>query len=107
MQLIHLLSLCVVKFLLQAMDDRLLGHLSLAVGLGMSNGYEPSLATQTVEIVGEPISIKLLAVIKDDGTGDAEASDDVLPNEPSYFGGGIEGDGLGLYPLGEVVYCNK
>jgi len=89
------------------MEDRLIGRFGLAIGMGMSNGGELSLATQIAKIVSVPIGIELPAVIKDDSTGDAEGSDDVLPNEPSYFGGGDGGDGFGLYPLGEVVYRYK
>ena len=55
-------------------------------------------------MVGELIRIVLPAIIKDDGAGDAEPSDDVLLNEPSYVGGGDGGDRLNLYPLGEVVH---
>jgi len=47
------------------------------------------------------------AVIKDDGTGDAETIDDVPLNEPAYFGFGYRGNGLGLYPLGKVVDRHK
>ena len=86
------------------MEDRLVGRFGLDVGLGISNGGEPGLAAQITKIVGELIDIELPAVIKDHDVGDAQASDDVLPNEPSYFGGGDGGDGLSLYPLGEVVY---
>jgi len=88
-------------------ENRLVGRLSLAVGLRVSNGGEPSLATQIAEVVSEPIGIEVPAIIKDDGTGDAEASNDVLPNELSYFSGGDGGDSLSLNPLGEVVHCYK
>jgi len=54
------------------MEDRLVSRFGLAVGLGMSNGGEPSLAAQIVEIVSEPIGIELPVVIKDDGTGTAK-----------------------------------
>ena len=107
MQFICPLSLCVVKFVLQAIEDRLVSHLSLAVGLRVSNGDEPSFPAQVAKIVSEPIGVKLPAVIKDDGTRDAKASDDVPPNEPSYFIGGYGGYGLIHYPLGEVVHHYK
>jgi len=89
------------------MKDRLVGRLGLAIRLRVSNGGEPSLAAQVTEIVGEFIDVELSAVIEDDGTGNAEASDDVSPNKPSYFSGGYRGYGLDLYPLGEVVHSHK
>ena len=89
------------------MENRLVGCFSLAVRMGMSNDDELSLAAQITEIIGELIGIKLPTIIKDDSTGDAEASDDVPPNEPSYFGGGERGDGFSLYSPGEVVYHYK
>jgi len=49
----------------------------------------------------------LHAIIKYDGVADAEASNDVSPNKPSSFSGGDGGDGLGLYPLGELVHYYK
>jgi len=107
MQFIRRLSLCVIKFLLQAIEDRLVGRLGLAVGLGVSNGSEPSLVAQVAGTVNEPIGVKLYVVIKDNGTRDAEASDDVPPNKPPYFNGGYGGYGLGLYPLTEVIHCYK
>jgi len=59
------------------MKDRLVGHLGLAVGLRVSHSGELSLAAQAAEIVCEPTSVKLPPVIKDDGTTDAKAGDDV------------------------------
>jgi len=67
------------------MEDRLVGCFGLVVGLGMSNAGEPSLAASIIEIVSEPIGIELPVVTKYDSTGDATASDDIPPNEPSYF----------------------
>ena len=89
------------------MEDRLVSRFGLAVGLGMSNGGEPSLTAQIAEIVDEPISIELPVVIKDDSMWDAKASDDVPPDELSCFGDGDGDDGFGLSPLGEVVYHYK
>ena len=103
MQFIRPLSLSVIKFLLQAIENGLVGPLDLAVCLGVSNGGELGLAAQVTEIVGELIGIELPVIIKDDSTGDVEASDDVPPNEPSYFSSGDGSDGFGLYPLGKVV----
>ena len=37
----------------------------------------------------------------------AEAGDDVSPNELSYFSDGYEGYGLGFNSFGEVVHCHK
>jgi len=107
MQFVCLFTLYVLKFLLQAIEDRLVGCLSFAVGVTMSNGGEPSLATQVVEIIDELIGVELSTVVEDGGTGDAEASDGVSPNKPSYFSSGYGGYSLGLYPLGEVVDCHK
>ena len=89
------------------MEDRLVGRLGLAVGLRVSNSSELSLAAQVVEIVREPTGVELPAVMKDDGTRDAEAGYDVLPNEPSHFSGGYRGYSLSLYPFGEVVDDHK
>jgi len=74
-------------------ENRVVGRLNLPVGLKVSNGGELSWAAQIAEVVSEPIGIELPAVIKDDGTGDAKASNNVSPNECSYFSGG---DGLSL-----------
>ena len=46
MQLVRSFSFCVVKFLLQAMEDRLIGGLDLAVGLRVSNGNKLRSAAQ-------------------------------------------------------------
>ena len=89
------------------MEDRFIGCLGLAVGLRVCHSSEPSLTTQVAEIVSELIGVELLAVIKNDGTRDVEAGDDVPSNEPSHFSGGYRGYGLSLYPFGEVVDRHK
>ena len=93
--------------LLQAMEDIFISCLGLAVGLGVWHGSEARLAAQVTEVVHEFTSVELSTVIKNYGTRDAEAGDDVPPNELSYFGGGDGGVGFGLYQLGEVVYRYK
>jgi len=82
------------------MENRIVGHLGLAVGLRVSNDGELSLASKVVKIISELIGVKLSAVIENDGTGDAEAGDDVPSNEPSYSSGSYGGYSLGLYLLG-------
>ena len=106
MQFVYPFFLCVVKFLLQAIEDTLV-HLGLPDGLRANSGGESSLVAQVVETIGELIGVELSTVIEDDGTGDAEVGDDVPPNEPSYFSGGYGGDSLGLYPFDKVVDHNK
>jgi len=49
--------------------------------------------------------VELPAVVENYGTRDADTSDNVLPNELTYFSGGYGGNTLGLYPFGEVVHC--
>ena len=89
------------------MEDRFVGRLRLAIGLSVSHSNESSLVAQTAEIVCESTGVELPAVIKDDGPRDAEASDDVFPNEPSHFSSGYRSYGLSLYPFGEVVHRHK
>jgi len=89
------------------MEDRLVSRLSLAVGLRVSHSAELSLAAQAVEIVCEPTSVDMPAVIKDDGTRDAEVGDDVPPKEPLHFSGGYRGYSLDLYPFDKVVDRHK
>ena len=89
------------------MEDRLVGRLGLAVGLRVSHSSEPSLAAQVAEIVRELTCVKLLAVVKNDGERNVEASDNVAPNERSNFSSGYGGHDLSLYPFGEVVDCHK
>jgi len=89
------------------MEDRLIGGLSFAVGLGVSHSSEPRLATQVIKIVREFTSVELPAIVKNDGTRDAEAGDGVSPNGLSYLSGGYRGNNLSLYPFGEVVNRHK
>jgi len=89
------------------MEDGLVGCLGLAIGLKVSHSGEPSLAAQVAEIVREPTGVELLAVIKDDGTRDSKASDNVPSNEPSHFSGGYRGYNLDLYPFGKIVDRHK
>jgi len=81
------------------MEDRLIGHLGLAVGLRMSYSNEPYLAAQVAEIVREFTGVKLPTVIKTNGMRNAKVGDNVSSNEPSYFSGGCRGYGFSLYPL--------
>ena len=62
------------------MEDRLIGHLGLAVGLRVSHSREPHLTAEIAQIVRELAGIELPTVIKDDGPWDAEMGDDVSPN---------------------------
>jgi len=89
------------------MEDRLIGHLGLAVGLRMSYSNEPYLAAQVAEIVREFTGVKLPTVIKTNGMRNAKVGDNVSSNEPSYFSGGCRGYGFSLYPFGEVVDHHK
>jgi len=73
----------------------------------VDNGREPSLAPQSAEVVSELSSVELSATVENDGARNAEASDDVPPYEPSYFSRSCGGDGLGFYPLNEVVNSHK
>ena len=88
------------------MENRLVSRLGLAVGLRVNHSSELSLVGQVAKIV-EPNGIELPTVIEDDGARNAEAGDDVPPNEPSYFSGGYRCYGLSLYPFGKVVGRHK
>ena len=85
------------------MEDRLIGGLDLAVGLRVSNSNKLRSAAQVVEMVHKLTGVKLPVVVKNDGARNAEASDNVSSNEPSYPNSGYRGYGLGLYPFCEVV----
>jgi len=89
------------------MEDGFVGYLCLAVGLGVGNGAELSLAPQDAEVVSELSGIELSAIIENNGARNAEETDDVPPYETSYFGCSYGGDGFGLYPLGEVIDRHK
>ena len=69
------------------MEDKPIGCLGLAIGLRVSRCREPHLTVQIAQIIRELTSIEVSAVIKDNGPGDAETGDNVLPNESSdvYF----------------------
>ena len=64
MQFVHPFTFRVIKLLLQAVEDRFIGRLRLAIGLGMCHSSEASLATQVTEVVRELAGVKLPTVIK-------------------------------------------
>ena len=103
MQFVRPLSLSFVKFLLEAVGNGLVGRLGLTTGIRVGDHGEPGLAPQGAKIVDELIGVEWPAVIKDDGMGNVEASDDIPLDEPPHIGCGCGGNDLGLYPLSEVV----
>ena len=88
------------------MENRLVGRLGLPIGLRVRHSCEPHLIAQIGQTVYELAGIKLSAVIKDNGPGDAETGDDVSPNEPPYLSSCYRGYSLGFYPLVEVIDCH-
>jgi len=89
------------------MENGFVGRLCLAIGLRVGNGSELGLAPHATEVVSELSGVELFAVVENDGMRNAEASDNVPPYKPSYFGRSYEGDNLDLYRLGEVVNHHK
>jgi len=68
---------------------------------------EPSLASQSAEVVCDLGSVKLLPVIEDHCARDTKAGDDILPNEFTYFGGSDGSHSFSLDPLCEVIYDDE
>jgi len=87
-------------------EDRFIGRISLAVGLGMCHSIEASLASQVTEVVRELAGVKLPTVVKNYGTR-CKAGDDVPLNELSHLSGGYGHYTLTLDPLGEVIHCHE
>jgi len=102
-QFVRPFTFLVDKLLLQATKDRLIGRLSLAVGLSVCHSSETSLVAQVTEIVCEFTGVKLPTVFKHYGVKNAKAGDNVSPNELLYFSGRY-GD---LDPFGEVVHRHE
>ena len=107
MQFIRPFTFHVVKLLLQAMENRLIDRLGLAIGLKVCNSSETSLATQVVEIVHEFTGVELPAIVEIYGARNAQAGDNVSSNKLLYFSSGCRGYSLDPYPFGEVVHLHK
>ena len=106
-QLVCLVTLGVIEFFLNTMEDGFVGYLGLSISLGMRHSREASLTAQATEIISKLTGIELSAVVEDHCAGDAESGDNISPDKLSHFCSGNRGDGLNLDPLGEVVCSHK
>ena len=86
MQFIYLFALCIILFLLQAMENDFVHLFGLVVGLWMSHCGEPRLASQSAEVIDHLTYVKLSTVIDDHYPRDSKMGDDVFPNVHSDFG---------------------
>ena len=89
------------------MKDNPVGCFGLAVGLKVSDGSEPGLAPEGAQVIYDLRGVKLAPVVKNHGTRDAEASNDILPNELLNLGHSNRGNSLSFYPLGKVIHRDK
>jgi len=73
----------------------------------MCNSREPGLAAEGAYIICDLGSVKLALVVEDHALGNADTSDDALPDEFFDFSCGYGGNNLSFYPLREIVHHNK
>jgi len=73
----------------------------------MSNDHELSLTAEGARVICDLGGVKLMSVVEDHCAGDTKASDDILPDELPDLSHGDGGDGLYLYPLSKIVYCDE
>ena len=73
----------------------------------MGDSNEPGLTPQGAEVVCDLSGVELTPVIEDPSMRDAEAGDDVLPDEFSYFNSGNRSHCFDLYPLCEIIHGDK
>ena len=65
------------------------------------------MAAQVAEVIHEPTSIKLSAIVENHGSRDAESGNDVPLDKPAHLCCGNGRDGLIFDLLGEVVHDHK
>ena len=80
-QLFHPSSLHIIQPLFQPIDHDLMNSLSLSVSLEVGRSGIPVCNSQVTSVSPEGLVVKLEAIIRDEGVGDLESSNDVLPDK--------------------------
>ena len=84
-QLFHPSSLRIIQPLFQPIDHDLINNLGLSISLGVGKSGIPVCNSQVTTVSPEGLAVKLEAIIRDEGVGDPESSNDVLPDKLLYI----------------------
>ena len=100
-------SFPIIQPLFQPVDYDFVNSFSLSITLEVSRSGIPVCNSQVTAVSPEGLTIKLKAVVLDEGVGDPKSSNNVLPDK--LLGVHIPdiGQGLGFDPFGEIVHVNQ
>ena len=106
-QLFHPSSFCIIQPPLESVHYDFVNSFSLSIPLGISWGRIRIRYSQFTTVSPEGFAIKLKAIVRDEGTRDPEACDNVFPNK--FLGNHIPNicQGLSFHPLSKVICADQ
>jgi len=106
-QFFHPSSLRIIQSLFQPIDHDLINGLGLSISLGVGWSGIPVCNSQVTTVSPEDLTIKLKAVVRDEGMRDPKLSDDVLLDKLLSIYILDIGQRLGFNPFGEIVCADQ
>ena len=106
-QLFHLSFLRIIHSLFQPIDYDFINSLALSIPLGVGRSGISVCNSEVTTVSPEGFTIKLKAVIRDEGMRDSKSSNDVLLDKFLSIHIPDVGQWLCFDPFGEIVYANQ
>ena len=100
-------SLHIIQSLFQPIDYDLINSLGLPISLGVGRSGISVRNSQVATISPKRLTIKLKAIVRDEGMRDSKSSNDVLLDEFLCIHVPDVGQGFGFDPFGEIVCADQ